>query len=55
MQLFLIIVGILFLLAMAFVIYCCMVMASIADRQMEKLEAECQFDERQKDKIILSK
>ena len=55
MKLFLIRVGILFLLVMAFVVYCCMVMASIADRQMEKLKFECQFDEQQKDKTILPK
>lgn len=52
MQLFLIIVGILFLLVMVFVVYCCLVMASITDRQMEKLEIEHQ---QKKDKMILPK
>lgn len=43
MKLFLILVGILFLLALVFVVYCCLVMASIADSRMEKLHpAQCQ-------------
>lgn len=52
MKLFLILVCILFLLVMAFVIYCCLVMASITDRQMEKLEPEHQ---QKNDKMILPK
>lgn len=52
MQLFLIVFGILFLLALTFVVYCCLVMASIEDRRLEKLEAKHQ---QENDKMKLSK
>ena len=51
MKFFLILVSILLLLMMVFVVYCCLVMASITDRQMEKLESEHQ----QKDNMIQPK
>lgn len=52
MKLFLLVVGILFLLVMVFVVYCCLVMASIEDRRMEKLEAN---HPQQQDKMIQPK
>ena len=52
MNLFLLIVGILFLLAVIFVVYCCLVMASIADRQLEIPEIDHQ---QLKDKMIQPK
>ncbi len=54
MKLFLIIIGILFLLALVFAVYCCLIMASIEERRMEKMEAKHQF-EQHKDKTILPK
>lgn len=46
MQLFLLIIGILILLAVVFVVYCCLVMASIADSQLEMLDIYNQQEEK---------
>lgn len=46
MKLFLLIVGILFLLAVVFVVYCCLVMASIADSQLEILDMDSQQEKK---------
>lgn len=54
MKLFLILVGIVLLAVFIFVIYCCLVMASIVDRQLEKLEIQRQF-EQQKENVNFPK
>lgn len=50
MKLFLILAGIILLAVFVFVIYCCLAMASIADRRLERLEMEHQ-SEQQKDNL----
>lgn len=50
MKLFLMLAGIILLAVFVFVIYCCLAMASMADRRLERLGMEHQ-SEQQKDNL----